>query len=201
MSFFSRLCVFLIITAAGISLLFYPFVPLWMASHWDPSDNPDRYIPRGVGLFVLPLVMSVLYFIFQWVPNQSSYKKDIEHVLLYYDEFLFVIISFLFYIHFVMIIWNSGVRFSLGQLVAPAFGAVLFYLGHMVQHTKPATDTLWKKSHVFIGQLFQIAGAVSCLGFVSGSAWFYFTVYPFIFALIHAAVYLLSMYPSHERSS
>lgn len=201
-----------IIIIAGfiMGVIFYPYLPEKIASHWDIYDNPDLYISKWLGVFGIPLASAIFVVLFREIPKLDPYEDNIKQFRTYYDEFLLVLTSFFFYIHFVMIIWNSGIRFYILQLIAPAFGLVLFYLGNMMAVTKRNfvigittpwsmhDDKLWKKTHIFAGMVFKTAGVLTCLGFVFYPFALYFILAPLILAVLYTYVYSYTEYKAHN---
>lgn len=203
----------LIVISFAMAVVFYPVLPHMIASHWDIHDVPDRFIPKASGLFIIPIVSLIFVFIFRFLPNLDPHQENIKKMRMYYDEFLLVLTAFFFYIHFVMIIWNAGIRFHILQLVAPAFGLLVFYFGNIMGVTKRnhmigvATpwaiydEKLWKKTHVFAGQVFKTAGILTCFGFLFSSLALYFIVTPLILAVIYTYIYSYTEYKNMLAAS
>lgn len=196
----------LIFTGFIMGIIFYPFLPNQIASHWNIYDVPDLYIPKWLGLFGIPLASSIFVIVFREIPKIDPYEENIKQFRVYYDEFLFVLTAFFFYIHFVMIIWNSGIRFHMLQLVAPAFGLLLYYMGNLMMVTKRNyiigittpwsmhDEKLWKKTHIFAGRVFKTAGILTCLGFIFYPFALYFILAPLILSILYTYIYSYTEY-------
>lgn len=87
-----------------LSIIFYPFLPPMIASHWDMYDTPDKFISKGIGLFAIPVVTLIFWFLFREVPKLDPNEENVKHFKPYYDEFLFVFSAFFYYFHFATII-------------------------------------------------------------------------------------------------
>ncbi len=196
-----------------MAIMFYPFLPEMIASHWDQFDNPDRFVSKMSGLFVIPIASLLFVFVFRNIPNLDPHEESIKKLRIYYDEFLFVLTAFFFYIHFVMIIWNSGIRFHILQLITPAFGLLIFYFGTLLAITKRnhiigiATpwsihdEKNWKKTHMFAGTVFKTAGILTGVGFLFPSLSLYFIIVPLIMAIVYTYIYSYSEYKEGRATS
>ena len=203
---FERLTYILIFISVAMGIFFFPFLPERIASHWDMYDNPDMYISKWLGLFAIPLACSIFVILFREIPKLDPYEENVKEFQPFYDELLFVLTFFFFYIHFVMIIWNSGLRFYMLQFIAPAYGLLLFYIGNVLSKTKRnfiigiATpwsmhdEKIWKKTHIFAGTVFKTAGILACFGFVFYQFALYFILAPLILSIIYTYIYSYTEY-------
>lgn len=195
-----------------LSIVIYPYLPLFIASHWAPNDIPDRFVPRGIGIFTIPIASLIFFYLFRVLPEFDPYSENIKFFRKYYDQFLLVLTVYFFYIHFVTLIWNSGIRFQLLQILAPAFGVLLFYLGDLMGQTKRNyligianpwslySETIWKKTHVFASTLFKIAGIFTCFGLIFHSIALYFILAPLILSVLYVYIYSYHVYSmQHEH--
>ncbi len=201
MSKYERYSVMFIVFAFVLSIILYPYTPILMATHWTAADIPDRFLPRSVGVFAIPLILLLFYYLFRFLPALDPYSDNIKLFKKHYEKFLLVLIIYFFYIHFITIIWNSGIRFHILQLIAPAFGLLLYYLGVTIAETNRNyligianpwslhSEELWKKTHIFAAKIFKTAGIFTCFGFIFYDQAMYFILTPLIFAVVYSYIY------------
>lgn len=168
----------LIILAFAISIYVYPQIPEKVASHWNAEGQPDGYMKKDVGLFLMPAVSLVLLFLFLVIPRIDPLKHNIEEFRGYYDGFVVLFIAFLLYIHLLTIFWNIGYRFDMGISLTPALGALFFYLGILTENAKMnwfigirtpwtlSNENVWNRTHMLGGKLFKASGIIAIAGLV-----------------------------------
>lgn len=186
--------------------------PEQMASHWNLKGEVDGYIPKFWGLYLMPIVSLVLFLFFIFIPQIDPLKANIEKFRKYFDNFIVLIIIFLFYIHTLTILWNLGLRFNMGQFLTPALGLLFFYAGVLVENAKrnyfigirtPWTlnsDKVWEKTHKLGGKLFKIAGIIAILGVFIPDYAFFLVIIPAIFAVTYSIIYSYIEFKKEKNS-
>lgn len=175
-----------------------PYVPERMASHWDASGNVDGYTSMFWGLFLMPVISTVLFLAFMLIPKIDPLKENIEAFRKYFDVFILLLFGFLFYLYMLTLLWNLGYRLNIIQLLAPAFGLIIYYAGVMMENAKQnwfigvrtpwtlSSESVWDKTNRLAGKLFKVAGVLAALG----------TVFPeYAILLVLAPVILAAIYP------
>jgi len=184
-----------------IGLYIYPQMPKKMASHWNFKGEVDGYISRFWGLFLMPFISVVLFLLFLLIPKIDPLKANIEKFRKYFDGFVVLIILFLFYLYLLTIFWNFGVKFSMNQVLAPAFGILFFYCGILIEKAKRnwfigirtpwtmSSEKVWEKTHKIGGRLFKISGIIALLGIFFPGLALFFVLIPVIFVVIYTVIY------------
>ncbi|MHB0947166.1 MAG: DUF1648 domain-containing protein [Sedimentisphaerales bacterium] len=110
--------VILLIPVMGI--LFYPYMPEKMGTHWCSGKTPDGYMNKFEGIFLVALICVILPaipLIINIIASIWSQKTDRNISLFFLDYFtiiLSVILSvFLLASHIAVLVWNCGVDFSI----------------------------------------------------------------------------------------
>jgi len=191
----------IILLSFVVGIYFYPQMPEKMASHWNAQGQVDGYMSKFWGLFLMPLISAGLFLLFITIPKIDPLKHNIEKFRKYYDGFVVLIIVFLFYLYLLTIFWNIGIRFSMTQLLAPAFGILFYYCGILTENAKRnwfigirtpwtlSNDAVWDKTHKIGGKLFKAAGVVAFIGiFFQGYALF-FVLAPVILVAAYTIIY------------
>ncbi len=208
-----QIIIFAIIFASFIiSLFLYQKMPEKMASHWDFRGEVDGYLSRFWGLFLMPILSLGLFLLFLFIPRMDPLKENIEKFRKYFDNFVVLIILFLFYVYLLTIFWNLGKRFSLIQFLTPALALLFYYTGVLVTNAKmnwfigirtPWTlnsERVWEKTHKIGGKLFKAAGIISLLGIIFPHQAIFFIIFPAIFFSFYSFVYSYLEYKKETKA-
>ncbi|MCE5341731.1 MAG: DUF1648 domain-containing protein [Planctomycetaceae bacterium] len=106
--------IILLIPISGI--LFYPYMPEKMGTHWQFSKTPDGYMDKFSGTFVTALICiaspAFLLFINIAVSVLADKNKSKSIALFFMDYFTLILSLFLAGSYIAVLIWNCGVDFS-----------------------------------------------------------------------------------------
>jgi len=179
----------IILASFAIGLYFYPWMPERVASHWNAAGEVDGYMPKLWGLFLMPFISIAMFLLFLVIPKLEPMKENLAKFRTYFDTFTLVLFLFLFYLYLLTILWNTGARFNMGQMLVPAFGFLIYYCGVMMQNAKRnwfigirtpwtlSSEEVWNRTHMLGGRLFKIAAVISFVGiFVPRYAILFFLV-------------------------
>jgi len=185
-----------IILSFLIAFYVWPQMPSQLASHWGINGEVNGYMSKFWGVFFMPILSLIMYFMFLFLPKIDPYKKNFSQLKNHYDNFITVIFSFLFYIYLLTIVWNLGYNFNLVQFLTPAFSILFYFTGNLMVHTKMnwfvgirtpwtmSSPIVWQKTHAIGGQLFKLVGFISLFGIIFPNLAFYLLFIPLIFAVI-----------------
>lgn len=184
----------------------YPIMPERMASHWDASGSVNGYMSKLWGLFLMPVISTVLFLAFLVIPRIDPLKENIAKFRAYYDLFILQLFGFLFYIYLLTIFWNLGYRFNIIQLMAPAIGLLIFYAGVMMENAKQnwfigvrtpwtlSSERVWNKTNRLAGKLFKAAGILAMLGAAFPEHAILLILVPVILAAVYPILYSYQEY-------
>jgi uncharacterized membrane protein len=184
-----------------VGAYFWPQMPEKMASHWDIQGQVNGYMPKFWGLFLMPIISIGIFLLLILIPKMDPLKANIEKFKKYFDKLIVLIILFLFYVYFLTIFYNLGIRFNMSQYTVPAFGVLFYYCGVLIEKTKRnwsigirtpwtlSSDKVWDKTHRLGGKLFKIAGVLAFLGVIFPNYAFFFIIFPVIAVAIYTVVY------------
>ena len=159
---------------AGI--YFYPMLPATVATHWDAAGNANGHMGRAFGAFFMPVLVLVLLGLFIALPYLDPLKKNYESFRAEYETFVAMLIGFMAYVYALMLASNLGYSFSFIQFLAPAFAALFYYVGVMMEKAKRnwfvgirtpwtlSSERVWDKTHKIAGSMFKAAGIVALIG-------------------------------------
>jgi len=196
----------IIILSFIIGAYFYPQMPDRVASHWNVRGEVDSYVSKFWGLFLMPIVSIGLSLLFILIPKVDPLKENIEKFRKYFDDFMALMILFLFYIYVLTLAWNIGLRFDMGQAIIPAMGLLFYYVGTLLENSKRnwfigirtpwtlSSDKVWEQTHRVGGKLFKLAGIIAILGLFFLKWLLWFVVVPVILFALYAFIYSYFVY-------
>lgn len=203
---------FLIIIASYVAALyFYPLMPERMASHWGINGQVNGYIDRFWGVMLLPVISSVLFLLFLFLPKMDPKRENIEKFRQYFDVFIILIFLFLSYIYALTLLWNLGYAFQMNILIIPPFAVLFYYVGVLMRHAEmnwtigirtPWTlesPTVWKKTHQLGGLLFQIAAVFSLFGLLLPVYTFWFLIAPILTVAVFIVFYSYYLFRKERK--
>lgn len=176
-------------------------MPPQVASHWGANGEVNGYMSRFWGLFLMPIISVFLYLLFLFLPKTDPYKKNFKEFEKYYNLFLVIIFSFLFYIYLITILWNLGFQFNMTRVLSPAFAVLFYYMGVLMEKTKQnwfvgirtpwtlASEKVWDKTHKLGSKFFKVSALFSLVPLIIPSYPFFFIIVPLILSLIFLSVY------------
>jgi len=193
--------IILILVSFVLAIFFYPIFPSQIATHWGINGQADGYSSKAFGLFFMPILSVVLFFLFISLPKIDPYKKNFDQFKKYFQNFINLIFAFFFYIYLIIIVWNLGINFNMIQVLCPAFAALFYYAGVLMSHAKRnwfvgirtpwtmANEKVWDKTHKIGGKLFKLTGLISLLSFILPNLSLFFILIPTLFTTIFVFIY------------
>jgi len=149
----------------------------------------------------MPIISVGLFFLFILIPKIDPLKENINKFRKYFDGFIVLMITFLFYIYLLTVFWNIGIRFNMAQLVMPALGILFYYCGILVENAKRnwfigirtpwtlSSEVVWDNTHKIGGKLFKLAGVVALLGIIFPRHAIFFVIIPVISIAVYTLIY------------
>lgn len=191
----------IILASFIIGIYFYSQMPERMASHWNFRGQVNGYMSKLWGLFLMPFISLGLFLLFIAIPKIDPLKENIKKFRKYYDEFVVLVILFLFYIYFLSVLWNLGIIFSMAQLIIPALGILFYYCGILLENAKRnwfigirtpwtlSNEKVWDKTHKIGGKLFKITGIIALFGIFFQDYALFFIFVPVISVAFYTIFY------------
>ena len=202
----------LILVSFLIGAYLYPYMPEKMASHWDANGSVDGYMPKLWGLFLLPVISAILFLTFMLIPKIDPHKGNIEKFRGHFDVFILLLFVFLFYVHMLTMLWNLSYRFNIIQLLAPAFGLIIYCAGIMMENAKQnwfigvrtpwtlSSEVVWDKTNKLAGKLFKVAGVLAAMGLIFPKYAIFLILVPVILAAVYPIIYSYQMYQQEIKA-
>jgi len=191
----------IVLISFAIGIYVFPEMPQKIASHWNSQGEVNGYMSKFWGIFLMPIISVGLFLLFVIIPRIDPYKSNIEKFRKYYDNFILLIILFLFYIYLLTIFWNMNYRFNMITLLSPAFAILFYYSGVLIENAKMnyfigirtpwtlSSEKVWDKTHKIGGKLFKIAGIIAILGILFQSYAIFLILVPMLLSAIYSVVF------------
>jgi uncharacterized membrane protein len=202
----------IVIAAFAVSFYFEPQAPDRMVTHWGVDGQPDGYMDKVWGLFLIPCMMAGLSLLFKIIPNIDPLKANVEIFRGYFDVFVVLIMVFLLNIHVIALLWNVGMELSISLLVSIWLAVIFYVAGVLMKKSKRnwfigvrtpwtlSSDRVWDKTNQRAGTLFQVAAPLMMLIFLLGD-WFFLVFIALIGVLgFYIVAYSYSEYQKEQKS-
>ena len=169
----------IVVASFILAALVYPLMPSKVASHWNAQGEVDGYMSKSWGLFLMPAFSLAIFLLFLILPKIDPLKKNYQKFKAHYEGFILVIIGFFFYLYIITLMWNANMKFSINQMLVPAFAILFYYSGVLMEKAKRnwfvgirtpwtlSSKAVWDKTHRIGGQLFKLSAVVVLLGLLS----------------------------------
>lgn len=172
-----------------------------MATHWGISGQPNGYMSKFWGAFFTPLLAVIMFGLLMIVPTIDPLRQNIEKFRKFYDGFILLMVTFMLYIHILVLLWNLEVSVNMSVAIFPAMGVLFYYLGILMEHAKRnwfigirtpwtlSSDNVWDKTHKLGSKLFKAAGVLAFFGFLLPGAALFVIVGPLILFSLYLILY------------
>ncbi|MGV8163034.1 MAG: SdpI family protein [Candidatus Nanoarchaeia archaeon] len=202
----------LIILSFLIGAFLYSQLPETLATHWDAKGDVNGYMSKFWGLFLLPIICVVLFPLLVFLPKLDPLRKDMEGFRDHYDFFIALLFSFMFYLHLLTLLWNTGFKVNMIVCLIPAFSLLFFYIGAILEKSKRnwflgirnpwtmSSDFVWEKAHKLGATLFKISAIVMLLGVLIQNLAFIFIIVPVILTSIITIIYSYLLFREQEMA-
>jgi len=180
---------------------FYHLLPDKIATHFNIKGEPDGYMSKFFGIFLIPFLLSILGILFFLIPRIDPLKSNIEKFKKYYDGFIFINFIFIVFIQVFIILWNLGIRIRINLFLPVFLGILFFYCGILCENSKRnwfvgiktpwtlTSEKVWDKTHKLGGRLFKIAGILTVVGTFFQRYLLFFILIPLIFIFLYTMIY------------
>lgn len=154
------------------SLVVYARLPERIATHYDLAGMPDRWDPKIVGAFIVPLLMLITLLAARWQPQRGEPRSDDPHFTALRELVLTSLLAFLALMHVGLLGPALEWRVSLPQLLPLALGALFLVFGHVLPRLRRSglvgirtrttleSEQAWVRTHRVAGAIMTAAGTV-----------------------------------------
>lgn len=191
-----------LITLMGlVSLAVYYWLPEHMPIHWDRWGHPDRFVPKSMGAFMVPLLSIFVVDGLRLLDRLSPKGMEVARFQDAWDATLACLAAFLSAMHYMMLAVALGVGIAVHRVVPMATGFLVMALGFYLPHFKRnwwagirtpwtlSSEANWNETHRRVGPLWVIGGLVIAVTGLFAAPLPYLWVAAW-FALIGATLYI-----------
>ena len=167
---------FLVLAAAGVSLIVFSRLPERMATHWDLDGNANGWMPRGIGALFAPVMMLAMWGILRAAPMIDPRRENYEKFANSYDVIVAAVLTLLFVAHIIVLALGLGYHVNIA-IVGPCLVGVLFVvIGNVLPLARSnfmygirtpwtlSNDRVWARTHRLGGYMMTGAGLVMIAG-------------------------------------
>lgn len=154
------------------SVLLFERLPERMATHFDLGGSPDRYDPKWVGAFILPMLMLLTLCIARWAPRVLAEQPHDEALESLREMVLTAILAFFGLMHLGILGTALGWSISMPELLPLGLGGLFLLFGHVLPRLRRgwligirtratmSSDAAWERTHRVTGAIMTAGGTV-----------------------------------------
>lgn len=160
----------LILSMILVSVILYPQLPAMIPTHWNIMGQIDGYMPKPIGVWLMPVLCIVMYVSFRIVPRFDPKKNKYKLFAREWEIMQVGLVGFFTYIHFVILYLTLHPAVSMMPLMFIGFGALFLLIGNYLSKIRQnyfigikipwtlADEDNWNKTHRFASWCFVAAG-------------------------------------------
>jgi len=155
-----------------------------------------------------------LLALFMIIPSIDPLKANIEKFRETFNLFITLIITFVFYVYALTIVWGLGYQnFKMSTALLPFLGILFIFVGYLLRKAKRnffigirtpwtlSSDSVWDKTHQLGSWLFMISGVLAFFGaFIGGVTAFLLMFIPLMGSTLFLVVYSYILYRRETKS-
>ncbi|MDA0986203.1 MAG: SdpI family protein [Bacteroidetes bacterium] len=181
-------------------------------SHWNIYGNVDGKMEKGVGLFLLPGLLTFISLILIGIPYIDPLQKNIEKFKPTFNLFIFSFSIFFLLIHTFIILSSLKYNVPISFAITPGLAFLFYVVGVLTKNAKrnyfigirtPWTlnsDIVWDKTHDLAGTLFKSSSIIILIGvFLDPLYSFVLTFGTIILTSIIAVVYSYLLFLKEKK--
>jgi len=203
----------LVVLSIGAGLLAAPSLPARLSTHWNAAGQPDGTMARPVVLVGGPALVLGVVVLFEVLPRIDPLGENIAAFRTSYDLVAVATAAFLAYVYGLLLAWNLGYAFAIGQALAPAIGALFVVVGFVLERAEQnwfvgvrtpwtlSSERVWRETHDLAGPLFKLAGLVAAVGALFPAYTMYFIVVPIAVVALVTTGYSYHVYRGLDDES
>lgn len=167
-----QVSVALVVLSWVTSAVLYSRLPARIATHFDLAGSPDRWDPKYVGAFILPVLMLLTLAMARWAPRALSEQPRDEELASLRELVLTAMLAFFGLMHLGILGTALGWSISLPQLLPLGLGGLFLLFGYVLPRLRRgwligirtrstmASDAAWERAHRVTGAIMTAGGTV-----------------------------------------
>jgi uncharacterized membrane protein len=191
-----------VLAATFLAAVFiYPMMPERMVTHWGLYGEPNGFMGRAWGLFIVPLLMAVLVGIFEALPIIDPLRENYKAFRGRYDQFVLVLTLFMAFLFSAVALWNLGLPVDIMSSMSLGIGVLFYFTALLISETRRnyfvgirtpwtlSSDEVWEKTHKHAGRIFKAASVIILLGAFFPQYAIIFIILPLLGAAAWTTIY------------
>jgi hypothetical protein len=112
----------------GASAYSYPQMPEKMATHWNLQGQVNGYMSKPIGMFGIPVILSVFVITLIVIPRTASVSVNIEGFKRFYGGLVILMSVIMSMAQCQVILWNLGIKVNPNVVVAITASAIVVWM-------------------------------------------------------------------------
>ena len=170
----------MIALAFAVAAWLSPHIPDLVPTHWDARGRVNGYMPKPLGVYIVPLMMLALHGLFAALPRISPRKFEDESYAGAYQVIHTATLAFLLFVTMISLRAATGEHIHIVQATCVAVGLLLIVIGNFLGKVRRnfllgirtpwtlANDEVWLRTHRLGGKTFVLGGALVIVGAALG---------------------------------
>lgn len=159
-----------------VGVLFYPFLPDTIASHWNINGEVDGTMGKFWGVFLLPIISAVLSAIFIIAPKVDPNKENFEEYRNSYEKLVLYISIFFLGLYLVMLLWNIDIKIPVNIYFSLGLSGLFYNIALAMENVKKnwfmgirtpwtlSSEKVWNSTHKLAVKLFKFSAIFVIVG-------------------------------------
>ncbi|WP_078544778.1 DUF1648 domain-containing protein [Litchfieldia alkalitelluris] len=118
--------------AIAISIVAYAHLPERMVVHFNFAENPDNWMRKPLGAFLLPIIMLLTSFIITFSVKFEKNENKRRRTKAVIGSVTAIVSMLILSVHAFIIAYNLGYDFGVATFVTIVTGALFILLGNLV---------------------------------------------------------------------
>jgi uncharacterized membrane protein len=174
----------LIAAAFAFTAAVYDRLPERIPTHWNWKGEVDGWMPRTWGVFVIPLITTIIWGVFLVLPRISPKEFPITPFIAAYEWMSVGLVAFMVYMNALVLLVGLGYPVPMTPAVLAGMGGLFILIGGVLGKTTRncfvgirtawtfANDEVWERTHRLGGKVFMAAGAATIVaGLLPNGMW------------------------------
>lgn len=165
----------LALAASAISLAVFHRLPLSIAVHWDLAGNPNGWMPKTIGAFIMPVIILISWLTLRAAPRIDPRRPHYEKFTSAYDLTVAALLAMVFVMHLVLLGIGLGYPLPVVRIAPALIGAVFVVVGNVMPRARSnfmfgirtpwtlSNERVWARTHRLAGYTMTGAGVAMIL--------------------------------------
>jgi uncharacterized membrane protein len=191
----------MVLLTAAVGVFVAPSLPEQVTTNWGSGGTPDGTLPKSYLLVGGPGLVLAIVALFELIPRIDPLRENIAAFEAAYDAVAVLVAGYLAYTYGVVLAWNLGYEFEIGQALAPAIAVLFVGIGFLLERAERnwfvgvrtpwtlSSEAVWRHTHDLAATLFKLAGVVALGGLVFPEYFVYLVAGPAAGIALFATAY------------